>query len=204
MRIFWGLRLASGVLLTAGLASPSSAGSSTFTGTLSGAAETPPNASSGTGSTTVTYDPGAETLRVQVTFSGLSATTTAAHVHCCTSTPFGGTAGVAVVTPYLTGFPIGVTSGTYDHTFDLTSPSSYNPAFVTAHGGTAAGAEAALASGMLAGEAYTNIHTVNFPGGEISSFLTLNAEPVPALSLPAAGLLLVALGAAAALALRRA
>src|SRR5262249_10918988 len=75
-------------------------------------------------------------------------------------------------TPTFTGFPLGVTSGTYDHTFDTLSASSYNPAYVTAHGGTAAGAEAALAACLSAGGAYLNIHSTVDPGGEIRGFLT--------------------------------
>ena len=42
-------------------------------------------------------------------------------------------------------FPLGVTSGTYDNTLDMTQATSYNPAYVTATGGTTAGAEAARA-----------------------------------------------------------
>jgi hypothetical protein len=61
--------------------------------------------------------------------------------------------------------------------FDLTMASSYNPAFVTLHGGTVAGAEAALEAGLLAGETYINIHTQQFPGGEIRGFLSAVPEP---------------------------
>jgi len=38
---------------------------------------------------------------------------------------------------------------------------------MSGHGGTAAGAEAALVGGLAAGQAYFNIHTSPFPGGEI-------------------------------------
>ena len=58
-----------------------------------------------------------------------------------------------------------------DHTFDLTLTASYNAPFVTANGGTAAGAEAALLAGIAAGKAYFNIHTTVVPGGEIRTFL---------------------------------
>jgi hypothetical protein len=64
-------------------------------------------------------------------------------------------------------------------TLDLTSASSFNPAFITAEGGTVAAAEAALAAGLGAGKAYLNIHTTEFPGGEIEGFLVL-ATPEPA------------------------
>jgi hypothetical protein len=109
-------------------------------------------------------------LQVDVIFSGLTGTTTASHIHCCVSPP--GNAGVATQTPTFTGFPLGVTSGAYSHAFDLTDTSSFNAAFVTAHGGTAAGAEAFLAAGLEGGQAYLNIHTNVYPGGEIRGFLT--------------------------------
>ena len=64
-----------------------------------------------------------------------------------------------------------MTAGTYTRTFDMTNPASYNPAFVTANGGTAASAEQALLAGLLGGQAYLNVHTTMFPGGEIRGFL---------------------------------
>jgi hypothetical protein len=88
-------------------------------------------------------------------------------------------AGVATTLPTFTGFPSGVTFGTYDHTFDMSQGSSYNPAFVTAHGGTATSAELALYDGMLAGDSYLNIDTTNFGGGEIRGFLVAQI-PEPA------------------------
>jgi hypothetical protein len=164
----------------------------TYYATLSGAAESPPNASPGTGSATVIVDDVADTMRVLVTFSDLLGTTTAAHIHCCTAVAGAGTAGVATTTPTFPSFPLGVTSGSYDHTFDLTDASSFNPAFVTANGGTTASAEAALLAGLLAGEAYLNIHTSTFPGGEIRGFLVTplpGALPLFATGLGALGLL---------------
>jgi hypothetical protein len=149
-----------------------------YTADLSGPAESPPNASPGTGFATVTYDSIAHTLNVDVSFSDLLGTTTAAHIHCCTLNPLSGTAGVATTTPTFPGFPLGVSSGTYNHLFDLTDTSSYNSSFVTANGGTATGAEAALAAGLADELAYFNIHTSAVPGGEIRGFLT--AVPIPA------------------------
>ena len=141
----------------------------TFVGSLSGPAEVPPNGSPGTGSTTVTYDPTTHLLTVNVTFSGLIGVTTAAHIHCCVAP--NGTAGIATQTPTFVGFPLGVTSGTYVNTFDLTQAASFNPAYIAANGGTPAGAESALANGLASTMAYLNIHTTQFPGGEIRSFL---------------------------------
>jgi hypothetical protein len=42
---------------------------------------------------------------------------------------------------------MGVMDGTYSMLFDTTLASTYNPAFVTANGGTVAAAEAALFAG---------------------------------------------------------
>src|SRR4051812_36145752 len=85
---------------------------------LDGPSESPPNTSLGTGFADVDFDTTANTMHVHVTFSGLTGTVTASHIHCCTAVPGVGTAGVATTTPTFTGFPGGVTSGTYDHTFD--------------------------------------------------------------------------------------
>jgi len=41
----------------------------------------------------------------------------------------------------------------------------------TANGGTVASAEPVLLAGLSAGDAYLNIHTTNFTGGEIRGFL---------------------------------
>jgi hypothetical protein len=138
---------------------------------LSGPNESPPNASPATGFAEVTINTLTSSMRVQVSFSGLTTGSTASHIHSATASPHTGTAMVATTTPTFPNFPLGVTSGTYDQTFDLTLSSSYNPAFVTANGGTVAAAEAALLAGLAAGEAYLNIHSTMFPGGEIRGFL---------------------------------
>ena len=164
------------VLLVTGI---SNATPITFTGLLSGANENPATGSPGTGSTTVTYDPVTHLLSVDVIFSGLEAGTTASHIHCCVLPD--GNAGVATTVPTFTGFPLGVTSGTYISTLDLTSASSFNPAFITANGGTVAGAEAALATGLEDGMAYLNIHTTAFPAGEVRAFLVPVPEPASAM-----------------------
>ncbi len=146
----------------------------TFVGSLTGANEVPPVPSPGTGLATVVVDSTAQTLQVNVAFSGLTSNDNAAHIHCCA--PLGTNAGVATTVPAFPGFPLGVTSGSYSSVvFDLTQPTIYNPAFVTLQGGTIPLAEAALIAGIQNGTTYLNIHTVNFPGGEIRGQL----EPVP-------------------------
>ena len=142
---------------------------------LSGPAENPANGSTATGHAVVTIDVIAHTLRVEVVFAGLSSGNTAAHIHCCIAAP--GNAPVATVTPTFTGFPSGTTAGSYDHTFNLTDVASFRAQFITDHGGTVAGAEADLAAGLASRQAYLNIHTTNFGGGEIRGFLNEVPEP---------------------------
>lgn len=150
----------------------------TYSAVLDGALEVPPNASPGQGLATVTIDTVGHTMRIEATFSDLLAGVTAAHIHCCTAVAGTGVAGVATTTPSFPGFPLGVVSGTYDHLFDLTDASSWNPTFITNHGGTEATAEADLLAGLAGGMAYFNIHTSQFPGGEIRGFLV----PEPAVA----------------------
>src|SRR5260370_585818 len=129
-----------------------SAQAGVYTATLNGAQEVPANASPGSGSVTVTVL--ADTLTVDLSFSGLvGGTASAAHIHCCV--PPGTATGVAV--PFTGGFPA-ATSGTYSHAFNLLDPTIYTSGFLTASGGTAAGAEAALIAGLTPSLAYSQHH----------------------------------------------
>ena len=160
-----------------------------FTTTLTGAQEVPPTGSPGIGSALITIDTVTNLMTVNVAFAGLISPTTIAHIHCCA--PPGGTAAPATTVPSFPGFPTGVTTGAYLQTFDLTLASSYNPAFIAANGGTVASAQAAFIVGLLNGQAYFNIHTVQFPNGEIRG--QLQAVPEPAtLMLLASGIVGVA------------
>src|SRR5215216_3386636 len=152
-----------------------------FTTTLTGAQEVPPTPSPGIGSALVTLDTATNMLTVNVAFAGLVSPTIASHIHCC-ALP-GTNAMVATAVPTFPGFPLGVTTGTYLMTFDLTLASTYNPAFITAHGGTVAGAQAAFIAGLISGQTYLNIHTTQFPGGEIRGQLQAIPEPASLLLL---------------------
>lgn len=181
VNLFFGMNLASGVTII-------------YTGTFSGAAEAPPNDSLGTGTVEVILDTDLEIMTIDAEFSGLTGTTTIAHIHGPTPVPGAETAGVMTTTPTFPGFPAGVTSGTYNQVIDLSLAASYNSTFVTANGGVA-GAYNAFTTALAEGRAYFNIHTTSFPGGEIRAFLIAVPEP------GVAGL--AALGAGVALRRRR-
>lgn len=118
---------------------------STYTATLSGANETPPNASTATGSATFTYNPTTFILSGSVSFSGFTTATTEAHIHM-------GAVGVA-----------GNVIFTIEATGPFTSPISYtSPALTTSQ-----------AADLAAGNYYVNIHTTAFPDGEIRGQLLL-------------------------------
>ena len=169
--------LATTALAVAAVA-PASAHDQSWIATLSGAAEATPNASPAVGNVTVTIDFDIFTMRVEASFSGLLGTTSASHIHCCTALAGTGTASVATPTPSFTGFPLGVTFGSYDHTFDMKLASSYNAPFINSHGGTVDTAFIAFVDGLNSGKAYYNLHTSAFPGGEERGFLAL-APAVP-------------------------
>lgn len=144
-----------------------------YKATLLGANQNPSVATPGTGVAFLTIN--GDLLTVAASFDDLLGDVTAAHVHCCAAAPTN--VGVATQTPTFTGFPSGVTSGSYQRDFSLTSLNTYNPAFVTANGGTAAGARDALLSALGDGQAYFNIHTTFAPGGEIRGQFALIPEP---------------------------
>jgi hypothetical protein len=158
------------LLLLVVSAVPGAAAPITYFAFLDGPSEEPPVASPGTGATLVTIDAVAHTLRVQAVFRELVGTTTASHIHL-SPTAGSGFGGVATQTPSFSGFPLGVTAGRFDGTFDTTMASSFRPGFITANGGTPASAEAALFAGIAGGFAYLNIHSTFAGGGEIRGFL---------------------------------
>src|ERR1051325_10631113 len=109
--------------------------------TLSGQQEVPANSSTATATFVGTFNDVTDSLIYTITFSGLSANSTAAHFH--------GYAPPGVSAPVLIGrpnFPTGVTSGTFTDTVVLTT-----------------GQRDSLKMGLI----YFNIHTTAFPTGEI-------------------------------------
>lgn len=126
--------------------------------------------SPGTAIPTIIIDDVAMTMSPGTPFSGLLATEVAAHPHCCAGDdPLSGAAAAAMP---LNDVPFGSTAGTYTHGYTLADASAYSASFLSAHGGTA-------------NELSLNIHTPNYPGGEIRGVLA--AAPVPE---PAAWLML--------------
>jgi len=118
----------------------------TFQATLTGASETPPNASMATGSATFTYDLTTYILTGTVNFQGI--TPTASHIHK-------GAVGVAggVVLPLATTAPI-------------TSPISF----------TSAPLDSTQRADLLSNMYYVNVHSVTYPLGEIRGQLILQTS----------------------------
>lgn len=113
---------------------------------------------------------------------------TAAHIHCCVSsgavTPI---AGIAVAVP---DFTPGTCADSTSGFVDVTQAASFDAAFLSANGGTAAGAEAALAAGLASGFAYIDIHSNVYPDGAIRGFFSAPEPAESALSCAALAALL--------------
>ena len=167
--MFKRLLLTGPLVLVLALAIPTHA-DTIYTATLLGSNEVPPVSTTGTGFGTFTLS--GNLLSINESFSGLTSPANAAHIHCC------GPAGVnEIVAVPFTPFPI-ATSGTFTATVDLTLAATYNAAFITQEGGTVALAEAGLIAALNSGNTYANIHTTNFPGGEIrGQIVSLVPEP---------------------------
>ncbi len=161
--------LAGSLVLALGITLPAHASSITYTAILSGANEVPPHAVAGSGFATFILT--GDSLFIDLSFTGLTSPPAAGHIHCCAAT--GTNAPVAV--PFV-GLP-GGTSGTYTNTVDLTLASTYTSAFITASGGTTTGAETALIAALNSGLTYANLHTSEFPGGEIRGQIAATPEP---------------------------
>lgn len=171
------MRLASSALLSATLLLASAAASAHTTNFV-GSFNAEALGATGSGTLALEYDSDGHTLLIQASWAGLSGLTTIAHIHCCTAAPTTGTAGVALAQGgNLPAFPAGVAAGSYTRVIDLTDTTQFNATFLTASGGTAAAAETRLISNLTSGQAYFNIHTSTFGGGEIRAFVTAVPEP---------------------------
>jgi hypothetical protein len=144
------------------LMAPAQAAPIEFRAVLSGAQEVPVRATPGTGFGSAILD--GDTLTVSIVFSGLTTGTGAGHIHCCTAA--GANAPVAIDFVGL-GFPIGVTSGTYNRVFNLADLTTYSTGFRNANGNTISSVQAAFVAALTGGRTYFNVHTTQFPGGEI-------------------------------------
>lgn len=164
------------MLATLAATLPAAAATFSFSAVLAGTNEAPPNASTATGTTLVTFDDVLMNVTVSLTFSGLSTNASAGHIHCC-SAP-GVNSGVAM----------GFTS------FPANSSANYNAVLTTFNG---TNTFASVLAGANAGLAYVNVHNTNFPGGEIRG----NLVPVPEASTYA--MMLAGLAAVGAIARRR-
>ena len=108
---------------------------------IESAQEVPPNASVGSGTAALTFDEGSLELCISAAFQDLSSNAIAAHIH--------GPAPAGVNAPILfplTGFPVATSGSIPQQCFTLT---------------------AAQRDQLCDGLFYINIHTQNFPGGEI-------------------------------------
>ena len=110
--------------------------------TLNGKSETPPNATTGTGTADIEYDPASKKLSWKLTYSGLTGPATAAHFHGPAEP--GKNAGVAVAIPNATSSPVSGSATLTD----------------------------AQAADLEAGKYYVNIHTAANPAGEIRGQVT--------------------------------
>lgn len=134
--------------------------------------------SPGTGLAKIKVDTTASTYTIDATFSGLTGTVTASHVHGPTAVAGTGNAGVMSPVPTYPGFPSGVTAGSYNMTFNMTDLASYNNSFMS--GSSATDKMNAFLGALADGKAYLNIHTSTFGSGEIRGFFQAVPEPAAA------------------------
>lgn len=109
-----------------------------YEATLSGAQEVPPNALQGRGMAEVQYNSNTRNLTWKVTYSGLSGPVTGAHMHG----PAAPTANAGIVVPF---------------TGNVNAPPIQGQTTLTP----------AQLGDLAAGLWYVNVHTAQFPGGEI-------------------------------------
>jgi hypothetical protein len=141
-----------------------------FTTTLSGAKETVPNASTATGFGNLTLSDDNNSISLLLSWTGLNGgPATGAHIHCCALPGANGPVAIDFGPPALT-------TGSVTRTYDLTLLGTYSGGFLSANGGTAVSARAALLAGLTSGRTYFNVHNAQFPGGEIRGQLVAVPE----------------------------
>jgi uncharacterized protein (TIGR03382 family) len=144
------------IVAIAGLATTAQAQFITFTATLSGAQEVPANTSPATGTATLVLNTVTNAFTIDLQFSGLTAPVTVAHIHRAAAGVNGpviiGLDGMALSggRPTWNLIAPGVTS--FNSGGPLTAPFNF---------------PAAEVANLIAGNTYFNIHSSNFPGGEI-------------------------------------
>ena len=132
---------AAGAMLLAS-ASRSEADTTMVKATLDGKNEVPPNSASGTGSVTIIYDPATKKMSWEGTYSGLTGPVTAGHIHGPTD------------------------QGKNAPPVVWMSKKGNDPDFPSPFKGSAE-LTADQAKDLLAGKYYVNIHTKEYPAGEI-------------------------------------
>jgi hypothetical protein len=120
-----------------------------FQAFLSGANENPPNATTGSGYGTVTLNQAMTSFDVDLTWTGLTGPASAGHIHG--PAPVGTNAAVI--------FPFNIVSGTSGHFTGTFAINAQQLGW--------------LNDGLL----YMNLHTAQFPAGEIRGQLTPTPEP---------------------------
>lgn len=158
-------------------APPSYAQLERYRATMSGPSEAVPNNSVAYGMVDLLIDRGAWTMKLTVDtrdFSGGEA-----RLHCCTAQALGGTGAAASMAPSFPGFldSNNYWTGSYERTFDLNDPATYDAAFIGAHGGSVTAARDVLLAGMAQRQAYVNVYSAAYPNGEMRGFLV--PTPVP-------------------------
>ena len=158
-RLFCGAAVAAALLISA---SPSSAQVVNMTATLSPGEETPaPGLSSGAvGIATVSVDAANEEIAVTLNVFNIPTATTAGHIHV-------GPRGVAG--PIIVNFPTNLPGRTGDFTMTF----RLGPSAFSAQPAQGIITFADALQSIVGGNAYVNIHTSQFPAGEIRGQLTL-------------------------------
>ncbi|HME71849.1 MAG TPA: CHRD domain-containing protein [Myxococcota bacterium] len=164
-RIMLGLAFLLGIVVTT---PPAHAMLITFTATLDGSQQVPLNASTATGFGTVVLDDVADTMKVDLSWQGLSGPAIAAHIHG----PGAAGTNAAILFPFA-NVPAVISGSMPEQMIPIT------PAQI---------------ADLEAGLYYMNIHTAMFPLGEIRGQLTQVPEP-GTLALIAGGAFGLAVGA---------